>query len=97
MAKPIPAAVLYPCLAAITLVLLVALENLLWYTGDWYPAALTQARYVNDSSLLTPQAVRDICSLPLTTPELVNKRNGLYLRCGIPGIEGVYRIERYVH
>ncbi|WP_324726362.1 hypothetical protein [Klebsiella sp. ZJOU C1] len=96
MAKPIPAAVLYPCLAAITLVLFMALEKLLWYTGDWYPAVLTQVRYVNDSSLLTPQAVRDICGLPLTIPELIHKRNGLYLRCGTPGIEGVYRIERYV-
>ncbi len=88
-------AVLYPCLVAMTAVLFIGIESLIWHTGDSYPRGLAQVRYVDDVRLLTPQAMRDICSLPLTTPELVQKQSGLYLRCGVPGLEGVFRIERY--
>lgn len=88
-------AVLYTCLVAMAAVLFIGLESLIWHTGDSYPRGLAQVRYVDDVRLLTPQAMRDICRLPLTIPELVQKQSGLYLRCGVPGLEGVYRIERY--
>ena len=88
-------AVLYPCLVAMAAVLFVGLDSLIWHNGDSYPRGLARVRYVDDIRLLTPQAMRNICSLPLTTPELVQKQSGLYLRCGVPGLEGVYRIERY--
>ena len=91
--KAIPGPVLYPCLAAAALILFSGLENMLWRTGDSYPVELAQVRYVDDIRLLTPQAMRYICNLPLTTPELLKKQNGLYLRCGTPGLEGMYRIE----
>lgn len=89
----VPGAVLYPCIAVAALVLFIGLEFLLWNTSASYPAVLAQVRYVEDVRLLTPQARKDICGLPLTKPELERKQNGLYLRCGTPGIEGVYRIE----
>ncbi|ASM03159.1 MULTISPECIES: hypothetical protein [Enterobacterales] len=91
----VPGAVLYPCLAAAALVLFTGIENLMWRTGVSYPAVFAQVRYVDDVSLLTPQALMDICGLPLTKPELKRKQNGLYLRCGTPVLEGVYRIEHY--
>ncbi|HDG1708963.1 TPA: hypothetical protein PFE25_002120 [Kluyvera ascorbata] len=87
--------VLYPCLVAMAAVMFIGLDSLIWHTGDNYPRRLAQIRYVDDVRLLTPQAMRDICNLPLTTPELVQKQSGLYLRCGVPGLEGVYRIELY--
>lgn len=91
----VPGAVLYPCLAAAALVLFTGMEYLMWRTCVSYPTVLAQVRYVDDVTLLTPQALREICGLPLTKPELKSKQNGLYLRCGTPALEGVYRIERY--
>lgn len=93
--KAVPAAMIYPCLAAAALIIFTGLENLIWRAGSSYPAVLAQVRYVDDAILLTPQAMKDICGLPLTKPEIERKQNGLYLRCGTPGIEGVYRIEAY--
>ncbi|MFJ5981341.1 hypothetical protein [Enterobacter cancerogenus] len=92
--QKVPYAVLLPCLIAALLAGFTGLENALWRLGKSYPAALAQTRYVDDIHLLTPQAVRDICSMPLAQPELVKKSNGLYLRCGTPLLEGVYRIAR---
>ena len=92
--QKVPYAVLLPCLIAALLAGFTGLENALWRLGKSYPAALAQTRYVDDIRLLTPQAAREICSLPLAQPELVRKRNGLYLRCGAPLLEGVYRITR---
>lgn len=93
--RALSCAVLSPCLTAAALVLCAVAENLIWRSGNYYPAALAQVRYVDDVSLLTPQAQRDICNLPLAEPELASKQNGLYLRCGTPGLEGVYKIEDY--
>lgn len=90
-------AVLYPCLTAAVLVLCAGAENIIWRNGNYYPAALAQVRYVDDVRLLTPQAQRDICHLPLTEPELAIKQNGLYLRCGTPALEGVYKIVGFQH
>ncbi len=90
--QKVTGAVLLPCLMAVFFIVFSGLENALWRTGKSYPAALAQTRYVDDIRLLTPQAAREICRLPLTQPELVKKRNGTYLRCGTPWFEGVYRI-----
>ncbi|ORM70302.1 hypothetical protein [Pantoea rwandensis] len=91
----VPGPVIYPCLAAAALGILAVLELLIWRVGGSYPDALAQVRYVDNVNRLTPQAMREICSQPLTTPELEMKRNGLFLRCGTPGLQGVYRIQRY--
>lgn len=80
---------------SLILVIAYCAESLIWRLSDSYPAALSQTRYVDNIKLLTPQAIKTICNQPLTHPELVWKRNGLYLRCGLPGIEGMYRIESY--
>lgn len=90
--QKVPYAVLLPCLIAALLAGFTGLENALWRLGKSYPAALAQTRYVDDIHLLTPQAAKEICNLPLTRPEIIEKRNGLYLRCGTPLFEGMYRI-----
>ncbi|MDA8513279.1 hypothetical protein FDX19_14655 [Citrobacter sp. wls619] len=87
--------VLLPCIACAQLIIFVSAENLLWRTTDYYPEVFTRVRYVSDTSLLTPAAVREICHTPLTKPELRKKSGSLYLRCGTPGLEGVWRIEKY--
>ncbi|HCV64904.1 hypothetical protein [Serratia proteamaculans] len=87
--------VLYPCLAAAALGVFAVLELLVWRAGGSYPDALVQVRYVDKVNRLTPQAIREICNQPLIPPELVKKRNGLFLRCGTPGLQGVYRIQLY--
>lgn len=92
--KPVKV-VLIPCIACALLIIFVIAENLLWRITDYYPAALARVRYVDDASLLTPAAIRDICHTPLTQPELRIKSGVLYLRCGTPGLEGVWRIEQY--
>ncbi|WP_263070845.1 hypothetical protein [Enterobacter huaxiensis] len=68
---------------------------MLWRMTCYYPAVLARVRYVNDASLLTLAAMREICHTPLTQPELRIKSGALYLRCGTPGFEGVWRIEKY--
>ncbi|MBJ3817080.1 hypothetical protein F9C28_19920 [Shimwellia pseudoproteus] len=90
---PTPRIVLIPCLLALVWGAFVASEMLLWRLSDRYPAHFAGVRYVNDIALLTPQAMAEICHQPLTRPELQTKHNRLFLRCGTPGIEGVYRIE----
>lgn len=85
--------VIIPCLLSMLWVIFVGSETLLWRVSDHYPSALTRVRYVNDLKLLTPESMAEICHLPLTQPELREKRDSLYLRCGTPGVEGVYRIE----
>ncbi|EMP7252350.1 hypothetical protein ROB49_004349 [Enterobacter cloacae] len=87
--------VLLPCITCALLIIFMGVENLLWHTTGYYPVALSRARYVSDASLLTPAAVREICRTPLTQPELRRKNDVLYLRCGTPGLEGVWRIEKY--
>jgi hypothetical protein len=47
------------------------------------------------STALAPAAVREICHTPLTQPELRIKSGAFYLRCGTPGLEGLWRIEKY--
>lgn len=86
-------AVFYPCVCSIILVVACCTESLLWRWSDSYPSLLSQTRYVDNLKYLTPQAIKMICNQPLTQPELLPKRNGLYLRCGLPGIEGTYKIE----
>nr|AMK07381.1 hypothetical protein [gamma proteobacterium 10BT] len=49
-------------------------------------------RYVSDYQLLTAESIKTICGTVLTKPELIQKENGLFLRCGTPGLEGVWRI-----
>lgn len=92
--KPVKV-VLLPCIACALLIIFVSAENLLWRTIGYYPAALARVRYVSDASSLTPAAIREICHTPLTQPELRIKNGALYLRCGTPGFEGVWRIEKY--
>lgn len=92
---PVQGAVLYPCLIAIAVAAFICIENAIWRVGDSYPTVLTQDRYVDDEMLFNSSVVSDICNLPLTAPELRRKRNGLFLRCGTPGIEGMYRILLY--
>ncbi|UMB75186.1 hypothetical protein FXN80_13740 [Dickeya fangzhongdai] len=87
--------VLYSCVVSMAMVIAGCRENLVWRLADSYPYALSQIRYVEKAELMTPQAMRHICNLPLTPPELVRKANGLFLRCGTPGFEGMYRIELY--
>jgi hypothetical protein len=53
---------------------------------------LAGVRDVDNVTLLIPAAMKEICGNQLPVPELKQKRNGLYLRCGTPGIEGVWRI-----
>ncbi len=88
-------AVFYPCACSMLLVIACCAESLIWRWSDSYPSLLSQTRYVDNVKYLTPQSIKTICRQPLTQPELISKRNGLYLRCGIPGIEGMYRIESY--
>ncbi|AFJ46240.1 hypothetical protein [Shimwellia blattae] len=90
---PVSRVVLAPCLLALLWGLFVASEMVLWRVSDHYPALFAGVRYVDDITLLTPQAMADICRLPLSRPELQQKRSRLFLRCGTPGFEGVYRIE----
>lgn len=85
--------VLIPCLLTLVWGTFVASETLLWRVSDHYPTLLARVRYVNDIAMLTPQAMAEICHLPLTRPELQAKQNQLFLRCGTPGVEGVYQIE----
>lgn len=92
---PIQKTVLYPCMISMVMVIGVSMENLIWRLADNYPTVMAKVRYVENTTLLTPQAMHRICDLPLTKPELVRKKNGLFLRCGTPGIEGMYRIEQY--
>lgn len=47
------------------------------------------------STAPAPAAVREICHTPLTQPELRIKSGAFYLRCGTPGLEGLWRIEKY--
>lgn len=92
--KPVKV-VLVPCIVCALLIIFIGAENLLWRTASYYPAALARVRYVSDVSLLTSSAIREICNTPLTQPELRIKSGALYLRCGTPGVEGVWRIEIY--
>ena len=92
--KPLKA-VLIPCITCALFITFMSAENLLWCTTSYYPAAFARVRYVSDASMLTPAAVREICNTPLTRPELRIKSGALYLRCGTPGVEGVWRIETY--
>ncbi|KAF1370075.1 hypothetical protein [Yokenella regensburgei] len=87
--------VLLPCIVCALLIIFVSAENMLWRMTCYYPAVLARVRYVNDASLLTLAAMREICHTPLTQPELRIKSGALYLRCGTPGFEGVWRIEKY--
>ena len=87
--------VFYPCACSMILVLACCAESLVWRWSDSYPSLLSQTRYVDSIKYLTPQAMKMICHQSLTQPELLPKRDGLYLRCGIPGIEGTYKIEIY--
>ncbi|WP_097420317.1 hypothetical protein [Escherichia coli] len=88
-------AVLIPCVICVLFITFVSAENLRWHTTGYYPEALARVRYVNDASLLTPATVREICHNPLTQPELRIKSGSLYLRCGTPGLEGVWKIEKF--
>lgn len=92
--KPLKA-VLIPCITCALFITFVSVENLLWRMTGYYPAAFLRVRYVSDVTLLTPPAVREICNTSLTRPEIRIKRGALYLRCGTPGVEGVWRIETY--
>jgi hypothetical protein len=85
--------VLIPCLLTLIWGVFVVSETLIWKISEYYPSFLARVRYVNDIQRLTPQAIADICHLPLTQAELQEKQNVLLLRCGTPGVEGVYRIE----
>ena len=85
-------AVFYPCVCSMFLVIACCAEGLIWRWSDSYPSILSQTRYVDNMAYLTPQSIKMICRQPLSKPELTPKRNGLYLRCGMPGIEGIYRI-----
>jgi len=87
--------VLLPCIACGVFMTFVSLENLMWRMTEYYPPVLAGVRFVSDPSLLTPPAVREICQTPLTQPELRMKHGVLYLRCGTPGLEGVWQIEKY--
>ena len=87
--------VLIPCIACALFITFAGAEKLLWSTTGYYPAALARVRYISDVSQLTSAAVREICNTPLTQPEIRIKSGVLYLRCGTPGVEGVWRIETY--
>ncbi len=87
--------VLLSCIACGLFMTFLSLENLMWRTTGYYPPLLAGVRHVSDPSLLTLPAIREICNTPLTQPELRIKRGVLYLRCGTPGLEGVWRIEKY--
>ena len=93
--KVVRKAVLLPCVICALFIIFLSAENLLWHTCEYYPAVFSQVRYVSNSSLLTPAVMNEICNTPLTQPELKWKNDALYLRCGTPGIEGVWRIEKY--
>lgn len=87
--------VLLPCIACVLFIIFMSAENLLWRMTGYYPEAFARERYVSDASLLTPAAVREICHTPLTQPEFRIKSGSLHLRCGTPGLEGVWQIEKY--
>lgn len=87
--------VLVPCLVSAALVIFLAAEKLVWCLADYYPPAMAMTRYVDDPALLTPSAMQDICHTSLTLPELKYKRGELFLRCGTPGLEGVWHIRPY--
>ena len=91
----IQGAVLCPCLIAVITIGFLCIENVIWHFGETYPVVLAKDRYVNDEMLLNSNAVYEICNLPLTVPILRRKKNGLFLRCGAPGFEGLYRILLY--
>uniref|UniRef100_UPI000AF42D63 hypothetical protein n=2 Tax=Bacteria TaxID=2 RepID=UPI000AF42D63 len=84
--------VMIPCIVTALAILFAGGENLLWRTTDYYPSFLAGVRDVDNVTLLIPTAMKDICGNQRPVPELKKKRNGLYLRCGTPGIEGVWRI-----
>lgn len=52
------------------------------------PLHITPGMMIGAERTLTSPFV----STGLTQPELVKKRNGIYLRCGTPWFEGGYRI-----
>ena len=81
-----------PCICSIVFILFLVGENLLWRVFSYYPPALAVERYVSDYQLLTAESIKTICGTVLTKPELIQKENGLFLRCGTPGLEGVWRI-----
>lgn len=70
--------VLYPCLAVAALGIFAVLELLVWRVGRSYPDALVQVRYVDNINRLTPQAMREICNQPLTTPALVRSETACF-------------------
>lgn len=87
--------VAFPCILSIVFILFTAGESIIWHFFAYYPPEFAGQRYVTDYRLLTPEATRNICTTVLTVPELKQKSDGLYLRCGTPGVEGVWKINLY--
>lgn len=50
---------------------------------------------MDDMKYVTADSLRKICDMPLTKPDLRQKADGLFLRCGTPALEGVYLLKRY--
>lgn len=86
--------VIIPCVVSAALILFTGVENLIWQVSSYYPTALASERLVDNEALLTRPVMREICRQGLAEPELIRKENGLFLRCGTPGVEGVYFIRK---
>lgn len=84
-----------PCLLCALLIVFLGMEQLIWRMSSSYPLALARVEYVDDEEALTAADLRQICRSPLPAPVVVRKANGLFLRCGSPGLEGVYLLSGY--
>lgn len=87
-------AVVIPCICSAAMITFLTAENLIWHLSDYYPEQLAMTRYVNDYSLLTPESMKEICNRQITKPELRVIQGKWFLRCGSPGFEGVWLIQK---